>query len=278
MASRRGAVVRRLPRWLGMAILTIVVLGPLYWVVMSSFKTRQEIILRSPTWFPREPTLESYRRLFTTTQYPVLLSNSAKVAVATTVITLVLSIGAAYGLYRLRVPGSGRIAGAVLLSYMIPGTLLIVPLYQVLTSISLLNNLWGLVLVNVAFTAPFCTWLMRGFIDAVPDDLDEAAALDGAGPVRTLLSVVMPLLAPGMATVSVYSFVYSWTEFVFASQFIISDANKTLPIGLKAIVGQYTVDWSLVMAATVFTMLPTVILFLFAGRYFVSGLISGASK
>ncbi|MGC4152097.1 MAG: carbohydrate ABC transporter permease [Propionicimonas sp.] len=279
MTSLTALKVRRAtPPVIGMVLFTILVLGPLYWVVMSSFKNRQEIIQRVPTWFPHEPTLSNFEKLFTTTQYPVFLSNSLIIGLATTAVTLLVSLAAAYGLYRLRVPGSNKIAGIVLLSYMIPGTLLIVPLYRTLSTLSLIDNHAGLVLVNVAFTAPFCTWLLRGFIFAIPREIDEAAALDGAGPIRTMVGIVLPLLLPGIATVAVYSFVYSWTEFVFASQFVLSDSLKTLPIGLNAIVGQYTVDWGLVMAGTVFTLLPTVVLFLFVGRFFVGGLIAGATK
>lgn len=268
----------RIPAALAMLILSILVIGPLYWVVSSAFKTRQEILQATPTWFPQSFTLSNFEQLFLTTDYAVYLRNSIIVAIATTAVTLVVSLAAAYGLYRLRVPGSGKIAGIVLLSYMIPGTLLIVPLYKTLAGIGLIDSYAGLVLVNVAFTAPFCTWLLRGFIFAVPPELDEAAAIDGAGPVRTMVRVVLPLMAPGVATVGVYAFVYSWTEFVFASQFIVSDTLKTLPIGLSALVGQYTVNWGLVMAGTVSTLLPTVILFVFVGRYFVGGLIAGATK
>jgi multiple sugar transport system permease protein len=135
-----------------------------------------------------------------------------------------------------------------------------------------------LVIVNVAFTAPFCTWLLRGFFFAIPKDIDEAAAIDGAGPMRTMFQIVLPLLAPGLATIAVYSFVYSWTEFVFASQLLVGDELKTLPIGLGAIMGQYTVNWGLLMGGTVFTMLPAIIPFLFVGRYFIGGLTAGAVK
>lgn len=268
----------RIPAALAMIVLTIVVIGPIYWVVSSAFKSRQEILQATPTWWPQTFTLSNFEQLFVTTDYAVYLRNSVIVAVATTVVTLIVSLAAAYGLYRLRVPGSGKIAGIVLLSYMIPGTLLIVPLYRTLAGAGLIDTYAGLVLVNVAFTAPFCTWLLRGFIFSVPPELDEAASIDGAGPVRTMMQVVLPLMAPGVATVAVYSFVYSWTEFVFASQFVVSDTLKTLPIGLSALVGQYTVNWGLVMAGTVSTLLPTVILFLFVGKYFVGGLISGATK
>lgn len=276
--TRVAKVGSATPRYLGMALLTLVVLGPIYWITMSAFKGREEIIRQVPTWFPETFTLDNFTYLFSSTQYPVFLRNSSIIALATTGVTLLVALAAAYGLYRIKVPGSGKIAAVILLSYMIPGTLLIVPLYQTLNSLALIDSYAGIVLVNVAFTAPFCTWLLRGFILSIPPELDEAAAIDGAGPVRTMLQIVMPLLLPGVATVAVYSFIYAWTEFVFASQFIVSDALKTLPIGLNAIVGQYTVNWGLVMAGTVFTLLPTVVLFLFVGRYFVGGLIAGATK
>ena len=274
----RSRLLSSTPRVLAMVVLTVLVLGPLYWITTSAFKGREEIIRSVPTLFPETWTLSNFERLFTATEYTVFLTNSLIIAVATTLVTVLVSLCAAYGLYRVRVPGSGKIAGVVLLSYMIPGTLLIVPLYRTLSELELIDTYAGLVLVNVAFTAPFCTWLLRGFILAVPVEIDEAAALDGAGPIRTMVRIVLPLMAPGVATVTVYSFVFAWTEFVFASQFIVSDALQTLPIGLNAIVGQYTVDWGLVMAGTLFTLLPTVLLFLFVGKYFVGGLIAGATK
>ncbi|GAB3700657.1 carbohydrate ABC transporter permease [Nocardiopsis oceani] len=270
--------LRRVPAGLTMVLITLIALGPIYWVIVSAFKTPQEIIQPTPTLWPQTWTLANFSRLLETTPYTTYLTNSLLVALGTTALTVVLAVCAAYGLYRLKVPGSGKIAGLILVAFMIPGTLLIVPLYGILTDIGLINSLAGLVLVNVAFTAPFCTWLLRGFIMSVPKEIDEAAAIDGAGPVRTMFQIVLPLMAPGIATAVVYSFVFSWTEFVYATQFILDDRLQTLPIGLSAIVGQYTIDWGLVMAGTVFTILPTLILFIFAGRYFVGGLITGANK
>ena len=263
---------------IAMAFVTIVVFGPIYWVTMSAFKGPQEIIRRVPSFFPENPTGSNFERLLLATDYSTFLINSIIVSTGTMFGTIAVSLCASYALYRLKIPGGGTLAGIILLSYMIPGTLLIVPLYGTLNDFGLINSHAGLVLVNVAFTAPFCTWLLRGFLQSIPADLDDAAAIDGAGPVRTMLQVVFPLLAPGIATVSVFSFVYAWKEFVFASQFIVSDYLSTLPIGLKGIIGQYTVDWGLVMAATVFTLLPSVILFILIGRFFVRGLMNGATK
>lgn len=261
-----------------MVFISVLVFGPIYWVFMSAFKGPEEIIRRVPSFFPENPDFSNFERLFLATEYSTFLTNSVIVAAGTMIGTIVVSLFAAYGLYRLQVPGGGAIAGVILLSYMIPGTLLIVPLYGTLTSLGLINSHAGLVLVNIAFTAPFCTWLLRGFLQSIPAEMDDAAAIDGAGPLRTMVQIVFPLLAPGVATVAVFSFVYSWKEFVFASQFIVSDTLSTLPIGLKGIIGQYTVDWGLVMAATVFTLLPSVVLFVLIGRYFVGGIMQGATK
>ena len=268
----------RLPRVLTWIVLTLIVLGPLYWITVSAFKDREEILRSTPTLFPHSPTLENFRQLFSSTDYPRYLTNSVIIALLTALFTVLVAFAAAYGLYRLRIPGGDRVAGLILVAYMIPGTLLLVPLYQVFAGIELIDTRNALVLVNVAFTAPFCTWLLRGFFFAIPRELDEAAAVDGAGPVRTMLRIVLPLVAPGIATVAVYAFVFSWTEFVFASQLIISDSLKTLPIGLSAIMGQYTVNWGLLMAGTVCTVIPAIIPFLFVGRWFVGGLTAGAVR
>lgn len=270
--------VRNLPRWVSMGLLALLVLGPIYWVSASSLKGRAEIISRDITWIPQSPTLANFEQLFRATDYPTYLANSFIVAALTCVVTVLVAFLGAYGLYRLKVPGSQKIAGLILVAYMIPGTLLLVPMYEVFAQFRLINTYLALVIVNVAFTAPFCTWLLRGFFQSIPQDIDEAAQVDGAGPLRTMLQIVLPLLAPGIATIAVYAFVYSWTEFVFASQLIVGDEMKTLPIGLSQIMGQYTVNWGLLMAGTVFTMLPAIIPFIFFGRYFVRGLTEGAVK
>ncbi|BCB88678.1 carbohydrate ABC transporter permease [Phytohabitans suffuscus] len=272
------AALNRLPRLATMAVLTVVVLGPLYWITVSAFKDREEILRSTPTLIPQHPTLDNFRELFTATDYPTYLTNSFIVALLTALFTMMVSFAAAYGLYRLRIPGADKVAGLILVAYMIPGTLLLVPLYQVFATLELVDTRNALVIVNVAFTAPFCTWLLRGFFFAIPRDLDEAAAVDGAGPVRMMLRIILPLLAPGLSTVGVYAFVFSWTEFVFASQLVVSDDLKTLPIGLSAIMGQYTVNWGLLMAGTLCTIVPAIVPFLFAGRYFVGGLTAGAVK
>ena len=268
----------RLPRWATMAVLMAFVLGPLYWVTASSLKGREEILRSHPTVVPENVTGKNFDQLLNATDYTTYLTNSMVVALSTAAVTTVVAFAGAYGLYRLQVPFGNKIAGLVLLAYMIPGTLLLVPIYQMFARFGIVDTQLALVLVNVAFAAPFCTWLLRGFLQSIPRELDEAAAVDGCGPLRTMVSVIMPLMLPGITTIAVYAFVYSWTEFVFASQLVVSDNLKTLPIGLSAIMGQYTVNWGLLMAGTVFMMIPAIIPFIFVGKYFIGGLTAGAVK
>ena len=226
--------------------------------------------------WPSRLYLGHYEKLFASTPYVTYLTNSTIIAAMTMLATVTVSVAAAYGLYRLRVRGAGVIAAVLLLSYLIPGTLLLVPIYSSFAAIKLIDTPAALVIVNVAFAAPFCVWLLHGFFDAIPRELDDAAAVDGAGPLTTLWKVNLPLLAPGIGTVALYSFIFSWTEVVYASQLILRDSGKTLPIGLTAIMGQYNIDWGLLMAAASLTMVPGVLLFAAVGRYFVRGLTAGA--
>ena len=267
---------RTILRWSTGLVMVLLVLGPIYWIVSSSFKNPREIIQATPSLWPQEIYLGNYMDLFQITPYPTYLTNSILVALFTALITTIVSTMAGYAMYRLRVPGSGWLGRVILLAYMVPATLLLVPIYASFASARLIDSMLSLVIVNVAFTAPFCVWLLRGFFDAIPKELDEAAAADGAGPLTTLRKVIMPLLLPGLATIGLYAFIFSWTEFVFASQLIVSDDLKTLPIGLGAMMGQYNVNWGLLMAGASMTMLPAVVLFAAVGRYFVRGLTAGA--
>ncbi|MDQ0475307.1 carbohydrate ABC transporter permease [Labrys wisconsinensis] len=265
-----------LSRWLVWLVLVAVVVGPIYWIVAASFKDNHEIIQRVPSLWPARIHLGNYDELLSNTNYPTYLLNSLIVALCTMAATACITIAAGYAMYRLKVAGSTWLSRAMLLIYLAPTTLLLVPIYSLLASMRLVNTLAGLVIVNVAFASPFCVWLLRGFFDAIPRALDEAAAVDGAGPLTILWKVHLPLLAPGLGTILLYAFVYSWTEFAFASQLIVNDSLKTLPMGLNAIMGSYTINWGLLMAGASLTTLPAVLLFACVGRYFVRGLTAGA--
>ncbi|MBW7881894.1 MAG: carbohydrate ABC transporter permease [Caldilineaceae bacterium] len=265
---------------LALAVLLVlfVVIAPFYYVVTSSFKAPQEIIARVPTLIPSSFTLQHYEKLFRSSNFPTYLWNSTIVAGGTMVICVLLSTLAAYGLYRMALPGGRFLFRIILVTYAFPGVLLLIPLYGMMSQLGLIDRLAALVIINVTFTAPFAVWMLQAFFTTIPLELEEAAALDGASRLQTLTRVVLPLAAPGVASVAIFAFITAWTEYMFASVLIISDANRTVPVGLAGIIGQYQVDWGLLLAGASITMLPVLMLFSMVGRNFIEGLTAGAVK
>ncbi len=258
--------------------LLFLVVAPFYWIFSSSVKLPQEIIASTPTLIPQSFTLQHYDSLLASSPFLRYLLNSLFVALGTMVITVVLSTMAAYGLYRLRFPGRRLLFRVILITYAFPGVLLLIPLYGILSDVGLIDTHWSLIVVNVTLAAPFATWMLQAFFRTIPVELEEAAALDGASRAGIIVRILLPLAAPGVASIAIFAFITSWTEYMFASVLIISDANRTLPVGLAGIIGQYQIDWGLLMAGATLTTLPVLILFALVGRNFVEGLTAGAVK
>jgi multiple sugar transport system permease protein len=269
---------RNLLLGLSIAILMILVLAPFYWIFSSSIKVPQEIIARKPTLFPQSFTTQHYSKLFNKSPFPTYLRNSLIVAAGTMLITVVLSTLAAYGLYRMRFPGRKMLFRIILITYAFPGVLLLVPMYQMMTALHLVDRLVALVIVDVTLAAPFAVWMLQAFFRTIPQELEEAAALDGATRLGIIVRIMLPLAAPGVASIAIFAFITSWTEYIFASILIISEANRTVPVGLAGIIGQYQVDWGLLLAGATVTTLPVLALFGLVGRNFVEGLTAGAVR
>ncbi len=258
-------------------ILALVAL-PFWWVFSGSFKTAQEIISRVPTFFPQSFTLDHYVRLVSRSAYSTYVINSLVVATASTVITILLAVPAAYAFFRLAFPGREAVYRIILLAYAFPSIVILIPLFGMFAKIGMIDTLLALVLVNVTFALPFSIWMLRSFFASVPREIEEAAVMDGAGSVTILKRILIPLIAPGIASVAIFAFISSWTEYVFASVLIISDAKRTVPVGFSGIIGQYQIDWGLLLAGAGLAVLPVIILFAFIGRWFVGGLTEGAVK
>ncbi|GIV79048.1 carbohydrate ABC transporter permease [Litorilinea aerophila] len=273
-----GPLRTRVPLLLGVAALLLVVVAPFYYVIVSSFKTPQEIISPVPSLFPQSWTLQHYAKLLQASNFPTYLANSLLVAAGTMLICMVISTLAAYGLYRMQLPGREFLFRVILVTYAFPGVLLLIPLYGMMSQVGLIDRLWALIIVNVTFTAPFAVWMLRAFFTSIPVEIEEAATLDGAGWLQILARIVLPLALPGIASVAIFAFITSWTEYMFASVLIVSEAARTVPVGLAGIIGQYQVDWGLLLAGATVTMLPVILLFSFVGRSFVEGLTAGAVK
>jgi multiple sugar transport system permease protein len=275
---KRDRPGRVLVRYLLVAGMLAVVILPFLWIFLGSLRPNSELIQPGKQFSVDQLSLDNYSNLSAAASYGTFLKNSMIVAMITTVISVLLALLAAYSLYRTRYRGRQMLYRLMIMTYVFPGVVLLIPLYQLFGRAGLIDNLWSLIIVNVTFTAPFSVWLMRGFFAAIPTGIEEAAALDGAGPMRTLVSIVLPLTAPGVAVAAMYTFVLSWTEYMFASAFILDDALKTLPVGLGAFIAQYNIDWGILTAAAVGTLAPVVVLFAFLGKYFVEGLTAGAEK
>lgn len=269
---------RHLVNTLAILFLLVLVVAPFYWIFSASIKAPQEIIARVPTFVPQSFTWQHYEKLLRSSAYPTYLWNSVLVALGTMAITVTLSTLAAYGLYRTRFPGRRAIFRIILVTYAFPGVLLLIPLYTMMSALGLIDRLLALIIVNVTFASPFAVWMLQAFFRTIPSELEEAAALDGATRLQVMLKVILPLSAPGVASIAIFAFIMSWTEYMFASVLIVSEAYRTLPVGLAGIIGQYQVDWGLLLAGATLTTLPVILLFSLVGRHFVEGLTTGAVK
>jgi len=262
----------------GLALLAVIVLLPFWWVISSSVKLPREILSRTPTMVPHSFTLQHFQKLLGSSDFPHYLLNSVTVSLVSMAITVLLSVLAGYAFFRMRFAGQQMLYRAILLAYAFPGIVVLVPLYGMMSAVGLIDTRTALVVVNVTFAAPFAVWMMRAFLTSFPREIEEAARVDGAGPMRILWQIIVPLIAPGIASVAVFALVASWTEYLFASVLIQSDARRTIPVGLAGIIGQYQIDWGLMLAGATLTILPVVVVFAFIGRYFVAGLAEGAGK
>jgi len=254
---------------------------PFIWMISTSFKPPHEIY-STPSLIPVNPTLDGYKdMLFSDSKnfnMKIWAVNSIVVSAATTVFSLLIASLGGYGLSRFRFKGRSVLGYIILMTQVLPGSLLIIPLYVLLNNLHLLNTHIALVLAYTTFSVPFCTWTMKGFFDTIPKSLDEAANVDGCGKFRTFFTVILPLAIPGLVATGLFSFIAGWNEYLFASIFVQKYSMWTLPVGISTAVGQYSTNWASVMAGSVMITMPVVVLFLIMQKHLVSGMTAGAVK
>jgi ABC-type glycerol-3-phosphate transport system permease component len=259
------------------ALVVLPFLFPVYWAVLSSF-TPETRLFADATLLPDQLVLEHYRALFATRDFWTPVRNSLVVAASTTVVSIMLGSLCAYALARLRFRGKAPLLAFVLAVSMFPQISIVSPLYLLLRELRLLNTYPGLVLPYLSFAMPLTIWLLAGFFRQLPADLEEAAAMDGAGRIRTFWTIILPLSWPGLATTAILTFLYCWNEFLFALSFTLGPERYTVPVAIALFRGEYQVPWGEILAAAVIATIPVAALVLIVQRGIVAGLTSGAVK
>lgn len=256
----------------------VFVLFPFYWVIITSFKTTTQISQRESIFWPSPATLGQYEQLVFNSPFLIWLGNSLLVAALSTIISVAIAALAAYALTRLKFLGAGLLTTAILITYLLPGTLIFIPLYQTLSDMGLINSYGALLTTYPTFLVPFATWVLIGYFRSIPVELEEAAMIDGASRLYAFVRITLPLAAPALLSVALFAFTNAWNEFLFAFVFITSESLRTLPIGLQSMVVGDILPWGELMAASLLTAIPVAILYMYAQRFLVGGLTVGAVK
>jgi ABC-type glycerol-3-phosphate transport system permease component len=264
--------------YLAMVVVSTFALFPVYWVVITSLKPRSEIYTRTPDLWPSDPQWHQYRDVLGAGHVGRALLNSAIVATGTMVICLLVASMAAYALARYRFRFRTLLLVLVLMTQMFPLVVLVIPLFVIMRKANLLDTYWSLIITYLAFSVPLAIWVMRGFIVAIPEELEYAARIDGATRIGAMWRVVLPLAAPGLATTAVLSFLEGWKEFLLALTFVNTESRKTVPVVLQSFVGRGDVDWGAVMATSVLYTLPVAVVFILARKHLMTARTAGAVK
>ena len=266
--------------YISLIFAAIVMLAPPFYMLVTSLKTSAEVAdLAGNPWIVRAPTLENYAALIGSPMFRGFFWNSIIVTACVVVLTMLISVPAAFALSRMKFWGSGVLATGVFLTYLVPDTLLFIPLYQIVGSLGLLNSVWGLVLVYPTLTVPFCTWIMIGYFASIPKELDEAALIDGAGWLQMLWRIFIPVALPGIIAATIFAFTVSWAAFVYPTAFITRPDEMPLTIGVVSqLIRGDTFAWGQLMAGALLAALPPVVVYAFLMDYYVAGLTAGATK
>jgi multiple sugar transport system permease protein len=261
-------------------ILLTLALFPIYWIAIGSLRDNSTITSLPPQIFPTSDLrFDNYERVLTRTNFLTYYWNSIVVSGTTIVLSIVISVLAAYSFSRYRFIGRGLAMNGILSAQMFPLVAILISLFSFFSSLNLVNNLFGLVLAHLTVALPFSIWFLKAFFDSIPRELEEAAYIDGAGRMRTLLQVILPLVRPGILAVTIYTFLMSWDDFLFALILITRDELRTLPVGIAvSFLGEFEYDWSGMMTVSVISSLPILLVFVFLNRYMVDGLTRGAVK
>jgi multiple sugar transport system permease protein len=268
-----------------LVVFVIFFLTPPIYMLITSLKTSAEISMGSAPWWVSDPTLTNYIDLLTSPIYLTFFRNSAVVALLVVIVTMVVSILAAFSLARMKFWGSATLATGVFLTYLIPETLLFIPLFKIfaylheLTGIEFINRWWILVLIYPTLTIPFCTWIMIGYFSSIPKELDEAALIDGASYLQLLTKIFIPVALPGIIAATIFAFTVSWAQFLYPLAFTTSADQLVLPVGIvTTLIKGDVFNWGQIMTGALLGAAPPLIIYAFLMDYYIAGLTAGATK
>ncbi len=265
--------------YIPMLVFLVVLLFPFYWMAMTAFKPNEELVSRAtnPFWIV-SPTLAHFEKLLFRTDYPQWMWNTIVVSVVSTFASLAASVLAAYAIERLRFRGAKQTGLAIFLAYLVPPSILFIPLAAIVVQLGLFDTRWALILTYPTFLIPFCTWLLMGYFRSIPFELEECALIDGATRWQILVKIILPLAVPGLISAGIFAFTLSWNEFIYALTFVSSSETKTVPVGVVTeLVEGDVYHWGSLMAGALLGSLPVAVLYSFFVEYYVSGM-TGAVK
>ena len=277
-SSRSRITVGGVVKVVGLALWLLITLFPLYWIVLTSFKSPQTVNRFPIEYWPSEPSVQNYAKLFSDSNFGVFLANSAVVALIAGATSTLIALLSSYVISRFEFRGKGAVLIAFLLTQMIPAFIALGPLYTMMTDLGLVDSKPGLILVYVAVCIPFSTVMLRGFFENVPDALEESAMIDGCSRLGALFRILVPVMTPGIIAAFIFNFVNCWNELFLSVVLMQSEENRTIPAALNSFISTFNVDWGSMSAAAVLTILPTMVLFAVASRWIVAGLTAGSVK
>jgi len=273
-----GLYTRATLTYLILAIMIVFSLFPALWMFLTSIKTSQENFTIPPRIIVDNPTIANYTRVLMESQIPRAFLNSVIVTVSATALTLVVAILAGYGFARYQFKGSRFMSSGLLYGQMMPGVVIIIPLYMVFSKMHLIDTFLALVIANLAITIPMSVMMLRSFFQTIPRELEEAAKIDGCSSLGALIRIILPVSLPGITAVSVYAFLNIWEEFLFALNLTNSDSVRTLPISINNFSGEFVIDWGAMMGASMVVSVPVLLIFILCNKFFVKGMSDGAVK
>jgi multiple sugar transport system permease protein len=277
MKKEKFRLSRVLPIYIPLVVYLIFLLFPFYWTFVTSIKPENELYSSVVTYWPNSATFASYKRLFVNFNFLKPMINSLLVAAVTTIVSLTVSLLAAYAFSRYKFKGRKALMTMFLTNNMFPTVLLLIPLYAIMRNIGILYTPMALVLSYTTFTIPFSIWLLNGYLNDLPMSLEEAAMIDGASRTQAFLKIIFPILLPCIVATGAYIFMTSWNEYTFAVMFT-NEGSRTIPVTLKNLIGQLGVEWGMLTAGGIITIIPVCIMFFFAQKRLTEGLTAGAVK